>query len=125
MVFKLNFYAIEPLLHFSVIHRRLKGLEFERSSNHQTPKAGYTSSNTDSYLMQIKKKESLNVSFSLFIHAVTSYITGLKQQASATLHNQLSDDTEKDVSLLDLEIMDSENTFSFKGHAGQKVLSLS
>ncbi|XP_045909073.1 uncharacterized protein LOC123973257 isoform X3 [Micropterus dolomieu] len=65
--------------------QRLKGLEFDRSSNHQTPKAG------------------------------------LKQQASATLHNQLSDDTE-DVSLLDLEIMDSENTFSFKGHAGQKSM---
>ncbi|XP_044073349.1 glutamate-rich protein 6-like isoform X2 [Siniperca chuatsi] len=68
--------------------QRLKGLEFERSSDHQTPKAGHT------------------------------------QQVSATLHNQLSDDAwtaEKDISFPEVEIMDSENTFSFKvGHAGQK-----
>lgn len=106
-----------------MIRRRLKSLEIERSSDRQTPKAGYTHSHPI-YHGQISHADSIYLSLPL-VHPCRdtfNYITGHRQQVSATLHNRFTDDTW--TSFPEIEIMDSKNTFSFNvENTAQKVFS--
>ena len=105
-----------------MIRRRLKSLEIERSSDRQTPEAGYTHSHPI-YHGHISHGDSIYLSFPL-VHPCCdtfNYITGHRQQVSATLHNRFTNDPW--TSCPKIEIEDSENTFSFSGEkAAKKVL---